>query len=112
MIELNNVEDEIIKLTIVGLLDAGYYISVFDGEETTVEFSRDIETITNALKTTDEDYLICYKNPKSGFVDDWVRFVYGNSPWEVICDYNVGLDINRAIVSALKFSDLACEYYQ
>ncbi|AUR86158.1 SRCR domain protein [Vibrio phage 1.083.O._10N.286.52.B9] len=105
MIELENVEDEIIKLAIIGLLDDGYFISVFDGEDTTVEDCRNIDLITQALKTTDEDFLNCRNSLNSG----WVRLVYGNSEWEVICDYTTNLDDQLSVANEL--ANMACEYY-
>ncbi|AUS02246.1 SRCR domain protein [Vibrio phage 2.096.O._10N.286.48.B5] len=109
MIELEDVEDEIIKLAIIGLLNHGYFMSVFDGEETTVEPCRDIDLITQALKTTDEDFLHCFNNLEGHCCVGWVRLVYGNSEWEVICDYTTNLD--DQLNAAKELADMACEYY-
>ncbi len=63
---------------------AGYSVSVYDGEETTVVKSRDAEEILGALATTSEDILRFYRpdNTRVG----WVLLVYGNEPGVVIAD--------------------------
>lgn len=75
------------------LLDAGFSLGVDDGEEVTLQFSRDIEAVKKALFTTDEDYLYVYRadrNPRAleKRPDGWVRLVYGNDGWDVISDYS------------------------
>lgn len=85
------------------LLDAGYLLGVNDGEEDTIRHSRDLKAIVNALFTTDEDWLLVYEDadqddPLNAAAkedtrpDYWVRFVYGNDGWDVVCDYTTGLD--------------------
>jgi hypothetical protein len=89
-----HVERDIATATIKGLLDAGYNVSVFDGEETTVKRSTDAALILAAMFTTDEDYLYagcaktCHEDRRHG----WVRFIYGNDGWDVINDYTVNLE--------------------
>lgn len=107
MIELNKVEDEIIRLLVTQLLNAGYVISVDDGEEITVVRSDDIGLITESMKTTDEDYLYCHT--ETGLYRGFVRLVYGNCEWEVICDYSDTLE--GVISDAVRFSGDACDFY-
>ncbi len=88
--KLISIEDQIIQATISALLKEGYALSVNDGEETTVDRSRNLDLIFSAMKTTDEDYLLAYDDDgtlKAGYV----RFVYGNDDVEVISDYTVNL---------------------
>jgi hypothetical protein len=87
------VERKICMATVDALLAAGYSLGVNDGEEVTLEFSRDREKIADALFTTDEDYLYVYEAERDPAAKDkrpdmWVRFVYGNDGWDVICDYS------------------------
>jgi hypothetical protein len=95
-----DVEIRILKATVKALLDAGFTLSVFDGEEDlllhrtgpetpVVGGSKDTKTIYNALYNTDEDYLNAWKG---GHIFGWVRFVYGNDGWDVICDYTTNLE--------------------
>lgn len=92
-----DVEKRIARATIKGLLAAGFLITVFDGEEETVQRSRSPKVILGAMMTTDEDYLIVFNPGPSWRGDDgrragWVRFVYGNSGWDVINDYTTNLE--------------------
>jgi hypothetical protein len=79
------------RKAIKAFLDAGYKLSVFDGEEVTLKRSTDAEAIFKALRTTDDDYLFVHRGeekPRCG----WVRFVYGNDGYDVISDYTVNLE--------------------
>ncbi len=89
--KLISIEDQIIQATISALLKEGYALSVNDGEETTVDRSRNLDLIFSAMKTTDEDYLLAYDDDgtlKSGYV----RFIYGNDGADVVNDYTINLD--------------------
>ena len=94
--KLISIEDQIIKTTIKALLDAGYVLSVNDGEETTVNRSANIAQVFAAMKTTEEDYLLAYDGIRGdrrlNQGHGWVRFVYGNDDTEVINDYTLNLD--------------------
>jgi hypothetical protein len=82
-------EKTVVRRVVRDLLAAGYKLSVDDGEETSVKNSTEFKKIVAALMTTDEDYLYASKpGCKTGFV----RFVYGNDSWEVICDYGTSLE--------------------
>ena len=89
------IEQTIALTAAQALLDAGYSLGVNDGEEVTIHHSRDLDAIQAALFTTDEDYLYVYvkgDNRKDTRPQYWVRFVYGNDGWDVICDYSLHLD--------------------
>jgi len=94
-------EYEVAKRTILALLEAGYTVSVFDTVETTVEKSNDIVEILQAMRTTGEDYLIAYEGDEN---KGWVRFVYGNSGWDVINDYTTNLE--DALNSVFAYAEL------
>jgi len=67
-------------------LDRGFVISVHDGEEWTVEQSRDRNEILPALATTGEDIIRLYKDgERAGFF----LLVYGNAEdgSELIADH-------------------------
>jgi hypothetical protein len=85
------IEQKIARFTVRALLRAGFVLSVYDGEEITVSQSSDAAAICNAMFTTDEDYLYVYK-PGEKVRFGWVRFVYGNDGYDVICDYTTNLD--------------------
>ena len=88
------IEQTIALVTAQALLDAGFLLGVNDGEDVTLHHSRDIEAVQQALFTTDEDYLYAYveQGKRNDRPDAWVRLVYGNDGWEVICDYSADLD--------------------
>jgi hypothetical protein len=85
------IEQKIARYTVRALLRAGFLLSVYDGEEITVERSADAATICNAMFSTDEDYLFVYEDGQAAR-NGWVRFVYGNDGYDVICDYTTNLD--------------------
>lgn len=91
-------ELKIAHKAIEGLLAAGYGVGVYDGEEETVKDSKDAEAIKKALFTTDEDYLIAYKD---GTKAGWVWLIYGNVQ-DVISDYTVNLE--DALAETIKFA--------
>lgn len=89
------VEREICLQVVASLLEAGYSLGVNDGEEITIHHSRDAKEIERALFTTDEDYLYVYaadNHDADSTPNYWVRFVYGNDGWDVVCDYLTALE--------------------
>ena len=95
------VEQTIARAVVDALLAAGFLLGVNDGEELVVHHTRDRKDILAALFNTDEDYLYVYKDedkddPTNVLYDPrpdyWVRFVYGNDGWDVVCDNSVALE--------------------
>jgi hypothetical protein len=78
-------EKRIANKLIKAILERGYSISVNDGEETTLKFSKEPRKIATALFTTDEDYLLVYddNNDRVG----WVLLIGGNGS-DLISDWN------------------------
>lgn len=89
-------EAKIARKTVEALLAAGYAVSVNDGEETTVDRSRNINEIMAAMFSTDEDYLYAHADSYIGMV----YFVYGNDGYEVINDYSTSLEDVMAPINA------------
>lgn len=79
-----------IKQTIQALLKAGYKLSkVYDGEED-IPVTTETEA-TEAITAVDDATL--WIGEGVGFLSaGWIRFVMGNDPDEVICDYTTNLD--------------------
>jgi len=91
------IERHVIGTFVQTALARGHNISVNDGEETTLWNSRDAKEIMGALAATDEDHLYvdAVKVPDGGrpvMLLGEVFCVYGNSGYDVICDYHVGLE--------------------
>jgi len=51
---------------------------------------QDREALLTLLFDLDEAFLVC--GGKEGSKGGWVRFVFGNDGWDVICDYTVNLE--------------------
>ena len=81
------VERRIVRALVTHALKEGYELSVHDGEEEH-PWTRDYDAVIDAIMNTDEDTLRLRKDGKNSFV----FFVYGNSGWDVICDYSVSLE--------------------
>jgi hypothetical protein len=75
------------------LLAAGFSITIDNGGCEDGEFeivkSTDARAIFKALHLTDEDYI---KPFRDGKYHGWVRLIYGESGWDVICDNTTNLE--------------------
>ncbi len=81
--------EHLIMLGVVGhLLGAGYSISVDDGEQTTLQYSRNSGEILHAMATTGLDYLTAHD--KDLKYAGYVLLIYGNGQ-DLISDYSVKL---------------------
>jgi hypothetical protein len=103
--KLISIEDQIIKATIALLLAEGYMLAVDDGGEIALQKTQDADATLAAMRTTDEDYLIVYRQGYGSRRVGWVRFIYGNDGTEVINDYTVNLE-----PIMVKIMDLITEY--
>ena len=96
--ERQRIEQRIARAAIAGLLAAGYFVSVYDGEEMALRRSRDAKAIFSAMGATDEETLIAYRPlPTTDDAPRWERvgsvlFVYGNDGWDVIADHATSLE--------------------
>ena len=86
-------ELKIMRKVIADGLKLGYRMNVDNGgdEEELPKPSDDIAAIIGAMRQTDDENLIFYKDGKRS---GWVRFIYsnGNGGLDVICDYTVKLE--------------------
>lgn len=84
-------------------LDAGFAVSVNDGEETTVRLTRDRGTILEALCTTGHDRLICYRFDEAAQPQyqraGVLLLVWGNDPdgSELIADHTDNAAMNELV---------------
>lgn len=95
---VQEMDARIVDKAIADFLAAGFALGVNDGEVTTVRNCRDAVTVRKAMMSTDEDYLHVYKDGK---MFGWVRFIYGEYGWDVICDHTTNLEPYLAGCSAL-----------
>lgn len=86
-----------IRKIVFAAINAGFTVGVNDGEETVLKRSTNVSEIMRALFSTNEDYLLIYKD--SGEVYGpfecfgWVYLIYGNGPDEVVNDYTTNLEV-------------------
>ena len=66
--------------------DGWEIVTVYDGGDDDEFVSSEKETIA-AIMAVDDAYMNVVKGEQTG----WVRFVLGNAPDEVVCDYTVNL---------------------
>lgn len=110
-------ERRIARIVIEDLLAAGFAVSVsIEDMNSTMPRdheiwqSTDAEAILKAMFAADEDWVKVYRaplNPKGGVLPDgWVRFVYGNSGYDVVSDYTTSLEpqLQRANAAADEYA--------
>lgn len=83
----SELERKIVGKVVECLLDAGYLISVYDGEETTVRNATEGAAIWHALASTDSDTLNVRHPDRSR---SFVFLVWGNGV-DVISDHGISL---------------------
>ncbi|NMZ71361.1 hypothetical protein SAMN05216370_0126 [Pseudomonas peli] len=82
------IEKRIINQAAKSLIEAGYSVRVYDGEEFATEKTTDLATIMAEVFATEETYLYAYRgDAKAGFV--W--FVHGNG-CDVMADNSTNLE--------------------
>ena len=87
-------ERKIVRMVAKLAIDAGYSVSLSDGDEWVVKNCRDLKRIVAAAMTTDSDILRLSNS--DGYVGR-IWFVYGNDGYDVISDHTA----NDAIESLL-----------
>lgn len=102
-----NIERQIVRAAIAGLLADNYLISVFDGEDTVLTKSIDAAKIEAAMFSTDEDQLHVERSEGSGTEKGWVLFIYGNDGWDVIVDNTINL--KPSLIAATELADQIAE---
>jgi hypothetical protein len=98
-------ERRIVKAVVTEALLTGHTVSVFDGEETTVNKSAKLADIMGAIMTTDEDALYIW-NAEGKHIGT-VILIYGNEGYDVIADYSA----NPAIEAILAPANAIAESY-
>ncbi len=88
------IERAIVRKTVEALLAAGYQVAVHDGEETACKRTASLQKVMKAIMATDDDLLTVSQNPGAeGRWEEigWIKFVYGNSGWDVTSDHTMNL---------------------
>jgi hypothetical protein len=80
-----NTEERFVVKQIVGrALDKGYLLTAFDGEESPVLHSDDLEEVMAGLGHCDEEWLYVANEDRKQI--GAIYLVYGNDPDEVVAD--------------------------
>lgn len=100
-----DIERRIRNKTVDVLIDAGYYLTVDDGEGTPVVRSKIKQEVKNNMGGVDEETLRVYKlnpeydaskpsreNNRQHLCVGWIFFVYGNDGYDCINDHTTNLE--------------------
>lgn len=98
-------ERRIVRRVILDGKKAGYLFNIYNGGEgyELSEPTARVKALLNAMFATDDEQLFFFKGGKRV---GWVRFVYGNDGWDVVCDYTANLEdvMSGATILANKYS--------
>lgn len=87
------IERRVVRSLAVELIDAGYVLSVNDGEEVH-QRTTNVDTILEQVFAVDESHIHVHASmlsPNSA-MEGWFYIVLGNDGWDAICDYTTNLD--------------------
>jgi hypothetical protein len=84
------IERRIVKTAVKALIEAGFTVSVNDGEEIVLTDSIDAKAIEAAMFSTDQDQL--HVTRTSDGLRGWVLLIYGNDGHDVIADNTVNIE--------------------
>lgn len=87
------IERRIVRRAVKAFLNAGFAVSVYDGEDYSIRCSTSVKAIMAKVQACDEEWLHVLRKVDG----EWKRFgtvclVYGNGGWDVISDYSVNLE--------------------
>jgi hypothetical protein len=83
---IQRIERAIVRTLLTKAIKNGYSIALDNGEEV-MPLQGSVKEMMSAMMSVDEETLLLKKDGKKGAV----ALVYGNTGWDVIHDYTVGL---------------------
>ncbi len=87
---MNEIEKRIITALLERLIEAGFSLSVWDGEEYAIINSRSVDdTLAEMGQTGEDDLQVSMPDPNDPYGDNGhtVTLIYGNDGHDVIADY-------------------------
>jgi hypothetical protein len=104
------IERKIYSRIVRDALDAGFNVSVYDGEEYALKHSTRYAEIMRAGFSTDGDVLLIYRDENDYIVGDagrvgFVSLIYGNCGWDVISDYTYTDEMENLLAGASKLAN-------
>jgi hypothetical protein len=103
------IEKRIVRQIVKNALARNWNVSVYDGEEITLLYSKNLTEIIKATFTTDEDVLI-FRDAVSKYVGQ-VALVYGNDGWDVVSDHTWSDVMDEFMAPITELSDRLCLQY-
>jgi hypothetical protein len=85
------IERRVIRRFVDDAIKADYYLSVDDGGNILLKWSRDADAIMKALMTVGAEYLLIHRHAATKPIGH-VYLVYGNDGYDVINDYTINLE--------------------
>ena len=83
---IQRIERAIVRTLLTKAIKNGYSIALDNGEEV-IPLEGTVKSMMSLMMSVDEETLLLKKDGKKGAV----ALVYGNTGWDVIHDYTVGL---------------------
>jgi hypothetical protein len=83
---IQSIERSIVRTLLTKAIKNGFTIALDNGEEV-IPLQGTVKSMMNLMMSVDEETLLLKKDGKKGAV----ALVYGNTGWDVIHDYTVGL---------------------
>lgn len=102
-------EKRIARVVVEACIEKGYFLEIESDPD--LRYSQDVNKLMESLFACDDDHLVIFeKVDNRGYRQlGWVRFVYGNSGYDVISDYTTNLDalgvLDRANEIAKQYED-------
>ena len=110
---MNEIERRIIRKLLEMLIEAGYSLSVWDGESYSILYSHNVDDTLNAMGHTDKDTLqVTMPDPNDPYGNELgdIYLIYGNDGHDVIADDNVDPVLEPILDQVEAFAnDLAAE---
>ncbi|WP_182333683.1 hypothetical protein [Stenotrophomonas acidaminiphila] len=106
----HRIECRIVRSAVGGLIDAGYSLSLLDGDHLDMlpTDKAQAQAIVGTWGAANEDRLLVFP-AEGGECVGWVHFTYGKHGWDVIADYTPNLE--DALTDANELADeLECRY--
>jgi len=80
-------ERRAVRKYVDAVLKAGFEVEVFDGEEFLPRSTNKAEIVENMFAVDGCELNLYRPNEQR-----WMKFIFGNEPWEVLNDYSVALE--------------------
>lgn len=118
VVDAMHMETDIIRKIVSDALEYGCSVTHNNGEEDTVtvyaktrgDYESAVDAVMKQINQTDLEYLI-FKLGESKI--GWVQLVYGNTGYDVVCDYTASDEMEKILAGATALAEkLESEFYK